>query len=523
MSKETVTSDNPHAPLVLIILDGWGHCDQVEHNAIAAAHAPFWQHLWKTYPHTLAQASGAAVGLPEGQMGNSEVGHLHMGTGRLVQQDLTRINSQITSGAFHQNIALTKTVDNLVKTDKALHVFGLLSPGGVHSQEAHIFEAIKVAAERGLKKIYLHAFLDGRDTPPRSAEQSLLNAEKIFQSIGCGKIASITGRYYAMDRDKRWERTERAYNLLTQGNADYIVDSAILGLQQAYERGENDEFVLPTAICDRDEEPVKLEEGDAVVFMNFRADRARQLTHSLTDKTFDGFSRKRFVVLSSFITLTEYAADMEATPLYPPPTFVNYFGQYIAKHEYKQLRIAETEKYAHVTFFFNGGEEGASVGEDRILIPSPKVATYDLQPEMSAPELTDRLVEAIKSKKYDAIVCNFANPDMVGHTGDFDATVKAIEVISQSLEKIVKALQETGGEALITADHGNAECMFDIDTNQPHTAHTTNLVPVVYVGRDAKPTTEEGVLYDIAPTLVYLMGLEQPEEMTGRSLFELSS
>lgn len=521
MIEKTPTSANQHTPLVLIILDGWGHCDQVEHNAIAAAHTPFWQHLWKAYPHTLAEASGLAVGLPEGQMGNSEVGHLHMGTGRLVQQDLTRINADIASGEFHQNPALTDTIDHLIKTNRALHVFGLLSPGGVHSQEDHIFEAIKVAAERGLKKIYLHAFLDGRDTPPRSAEDSIFNAEKIFQSIGCGKIASLIGRYYAMDRDRRWERTERAYDLLTQGDAAYKTASAHEGLALAYARGESDEFVLPTAICAQDENPVVLEDGDAVVFMNFRADRARQLTHALTDKTFSAFSRKQFPVLSSFITLTEYAADIVAKPAYPPLSFTNFFGEYISNHGYQQLRIAETEKYAHVTFFFNGGEEAPCVGEDRVLIPSPKVATYDLQPEMSAPELTNRLIEAIKSQQYDVIICNFANPDMVGHTGDFKATVKAIEVINTSLEKIITELKQVGGEALITADHGNAECMFDLDTQQPHTAHTTNLVPVVYVGRDAIPTMQEGVLYDIAPTLLYLMGIEQPKEMTGRPLFKL--
>ncbi|MDF3054192.1 MAG: yibO [Gammaproteobacteria bacterium] len=520
MIEKSASSTNQHTPLVLIILDGWGHCDQVEYNAIAAAHAPFWQHLWKTYPHTLAEASGPAVGLPDGQMGNSEVGHLHMGTGRLVEQDLTRINNDIASGGFHQNAAFVDAIDHLIAKNHALHILGLLSPGGVHSQENHIFEVIKIAAERGLKKIYLHAFLDGRDTPPRSAKESIDDAEKLFQSIHCGKIASIIGRYYAMDRDKRWKRTERAYDLLTQGDAAHRATSAIDGLRQAYDRGESDEFVLPTAICAENENPVVLEDGDAIIFMNFRADRARQLTHALTDKTFSAFSRKRFPVLSSFITLTEYATDILAKPAYPRLSFANFFGEYISKLGYQQLRIAETEKYAHVTFFFNGGEETPCLGEDRILIPSPKVATYDLQPEMSAPELTDRLIEAIKSKRYDAIICNFANPDMVGHTGDFIATIKAIEVISESLERIVRVLESEGGEALITADHGNAECMFDVDTRQPHTAHTTNLVPVVYVGRKAIPTTEKGVLYDIAPTLVYLMGLEQPAEMTGRSLFK---
>lgn len=508
--------------ITLIILDGWGHCDQVAHNAIATAHAPFWQHLWNTYPHTLAEASGAAVGLPDGQMGNSEVGHLHMGTGRLAQQDLTRINNDIQSGAFHRHPVLTDTIDQLVQSGRALHILGLLSPGGVHSQEEHIFELIKVAAERGLTKIYLHAFLDGRDTPPKSAEATLRKADALFQSLHHGQIASIIGRYYAMDRDKRWERTEKAYDLLTQGTAMHRAPNAIDALQQAYARGETDEFVLPTVICADNASPIILEDGDSVVFMNFRADRARQLTHALTDPAFDAFPRTRFPKLARFVTLTEYATDIQAIPAYPPILFPNFFGEYISKLGYKQLRIAETEKYAHVTFFFNGGEEAPCPGEDRILIPSPKVATYDLQPEMSAPALTERLIEAIRSRQYDAIICNFANPDMVGHTGDFTATVKAIEVISQSLEQIIKALQEVGGDALITADHGNAECMFDTKTGQPHTAHTTNLVPVVYVGRAAKPTTQKGVLYDIAPTLLYLMGLKQPTEMTGHSLFEFT-
>lgn len=512
---------NKHAPLVLIVLDGWGYCDKADHNAIASAHIPFWHQLWTHYPHTLAEASGVAVGLPEGQMGNSEVGHLHMGTGRLVPQDLTRINNDIASGVFHQNKVIVDTIDQLVKTKHALHIFGLLSPGGVHSQEDHIYEVIKVAAERGLKAIYLHAFLDGRDTPPQSAEDSLLQAEHLFKSLDCGKIASIVGRYYAMDRDKRWERTERAYDMLTQGIVAFKADTAVDGLKQAYARGETDEFVQPTAICSSEEAPIILEDGDAVIFMNFRADRARQLTHALTDKNFSAFPRKRFPALSDFITLTQYSDDMLAKVAYPPISLANFFGEYISKLGYKQLRIAETEKYAHVTFFFNGGEESPCPGEDRELIPSPKIATYDLQPEMSAPELTMHLIEAINSQKYDVIICNFANPDMVGHTGNFEATVKAIETINISLEKIVTALKKVGGEALITADHGNAECMFDPATGQPHTAHTTNLVPVIYVGREAMPTTEKGVLYDIAPTLLYLMDVKAPKEMTGRSLFAL--
>lgn len=514
-----MTSQPPHAPLVLIILDGWGYREDPQYNAIAAAHAPCWHSLWQNYPHTLLDASGLAVGLPKGQMGNSEVGHLHMGAGRLVRQDLTRIDWAIESGDFYRNPVLTRTVDQLLNSSRALHIFGLLSPGGVHSHQKHIQAMVKLAAERGLKRIYLHAFLDGRDTPPQSALASINALEETFRQLGCGHIASITGRYYAMDRDKRWERTERAYDLLTAGIASFQAPSAAEGLEQAYARGETDEFVQPTAIHPIDQAPVILEEGDAVVFMNFRADRARQLTRSLTDLTFNGFSRKIIPRLSRFITLTEYAADISAEVAYAPISLPNNLGEYVSKQGLAQLRIAETEKYAHVTFFFNGGEEKLYPGEQRDLVPSPKVATYDLQPEMSAYSLADRLVEEIKSGKFALIVCNFANPDMVGHTGDFQATIKAIETIDHCLQKIIAALQEVGGEALITADHGNAEFMYDPNTEQPHTAHTTNLVPLIYVGRKAEAITPEGVLYDVAPTVLYLMGLEKPAEMTGNSLF----
>lgn len=510
-----------HAPLVLIILDGWGYREDPEYNAIAAARTPFWHKLWQNYPHTLAVASGMAVGLPDGQMGNSEVGHLHMGAGRQVPQDLTRIDLAIQSNEFYDNPVLTRTVDTLIQNNKALHVFGLLSQGGVHSHELHIQAMIKLAAKRGLKNIYLHAFLDGRDTPPKSAKNSLLSMEKIYQSLGCGQTASLIGRYYAMDRDKRWERTERAYDLLTKGKAEYHVKYAIEGLEEAYARGETDEFVKPTAIHAEGQPAVTLQDGDAVVFMNFRADRARQLTRALTEPSFHEFHRDVKPTLSHFVTLTEYAADISAEVAWLPISLRNNIGECVANKGYKQLRIAETEKYAHVTFFFNGGEEKLYAGEDRILVPSPKVATYDLQPEMSATLLTEKLVEAIERREYALIVCNFANPDMLGHTGDLNATVQAIEVIDHCLERIISTLKTVGGEALITSDHGNAECMFDPATNQPHTAHTTNLVPVIYVGRQAEPTTSSGVLYDIAPTLLELMDIEKPAEMTGKSLFLL--
>lgn len=510
-----------HAPLVLIILDGWGYREDPQYNAIAAAHAPYWHDLWTTHPHTLAVASGLAVGLPKDQMGNSEVGHLHMGAGRRIPQDLTRIDLAIESGEFYENPVFTRTIDQLIKTRKSLHIYGLLSPGGVHSHELHIQAMVRLAAQRGLKSIYLHAFLDGRDTPPRSAQASILLLEHTFKELHCGQIASIVGRYYAMDRDQRWERTSLAYNLLTRGEAEFHVTSALEGLHRAYKDDEVDEFVKPTAIHAADRSPVILEEGDAVVFMNFRSDRARQLTRAFTDPQFEGFPRKIHPSLLTFVTLTEYANDIQAEVAYTPITLKNILGEYVSRMGYQQLRIAETEKYAHVTFFFDGGEEKIYPGEDRVLVPSPKVATYDLQPEMSAHSLTDRLLEAISTRKYDLIVCNFANPDMVGHTGDFAATVKAIETIDHCLGRIIAALKAMGAEAVITADHGNAEFMFDLSTGQPHTAHTTNLVPVIYVGRSAEPVTAEGVLYDIAPTLLYIMGLHKPDEMTGQSLFKL--
>lgn len=511
----------PHSPIILIILDGWGYREDGQYNAIASARTPFWHQLWQTCPHTLAEASGLAVGLPEGQMGNSEVGHLHMGAGRQVPQDLTRIDLAVKNGEFYNNPVLTHTVDELVKTQHALHIFGLLSPGGVHSHELHIQAMIKLAAQRGLKSIYVHAFLDGRDTPPKSAAPSLAALQELYQSLGCGQTVSIIGRYYAMDRDQRWERTERAYDLLTQGTAAFTATTALDGLNQAYARAETDEFVQPTAIHAPDQPAITLHDGDAVVFMNFRSDRARQLTRALTDPQFSGFPREVEPKLSNFITLTEYAADIHAEIAFPPISLRNNVGEFVANSGYSQLRIAETEKYAHVTFFFNGGEEKPYPLEERVLVPSPKVATYDLQPEMSANPLTDELVKAIESGQYALIVCNYANPDMVGHTGDLTATIHAIETIDHCLERVVTAAKAAGGEVLITADHGNAECMYDPKTNQPHTAHTTSLVPVIYVGRPAQATTAKGVLYDIAPTLLYLMGLKAPTEMTGKSLFRL--
>jgi 2,3-bisphosphoglycerate-independent phosphoglycerate mutase len=503
-------------PLALIILDGWGYRKETDANAIAKAHTPYWDQLMETYPHTLISGCGRCVGLPDGQMGNSEVGHLNMGAGRIVHQDLTRLDLAITDGTFFKNPILTAAVDKAVLEQKAVHILGLLSPGGVHSHEQHIQAMIKLAAERGATQIYIHAFLDGRDTPPQSAKASLIALEKYCNELNAGKIVSIIGRYFAMDRDKRWERVQAAYDLLTEGKAVYHAENAVSGLALAYQRGETDEFVKATSI----DPDGMIKDGDTVIFMNFRADRAREITRALTDPNFTDFTRKIFPK-THFVSLTEYDKTLEIPVAYPPESLNNILGEYLSSLNLKQLRIAETEKYAHVTFFFNGGIENPYPGEDRILIPSPKVATYDLKPEMSAYEVTDELVKAIEKRQYDVIICNFANPDMVGHSGNLPATIKAIETIDACLKKIIPALQKTGGEALITADHGNAEMMFDEKTGQPHTAHTHELVPLIYVGRKANVVKTDGILSDIAPTLLYLLGLSKPKEMTGQTIFNL--
>lgn len=510
-----------HRPLALIILDGWGHRAETEANAIAAANKPHWDAMLKQYPHTLISGSGRCVGLPEGQMGNSEVGHLNMGAGRVVHQDLTRIDEEIATGQFFKNPVLLSAIDHAVNANKAIHILGLLSPGGVHSHENQIAALVQLAAKQNAKKVYLHIFLDGRDTPPRSAHQSIETLMAHCDKWHCGKIVSMIGRYYAMDRDKRWERIETAYNLLTQGIAEYHAADPLTGLQIAYGFGENDEFVKPTSIHEPQDAPIVIEDGDTVIFMNFRSDRARELTHALVDHDFKGFARKAQPALAAFVTLTEYDPLFNVLVAYPPERLHNILGDYLSQHQLRQLRIAETEKYAHVTFFFNGGIETAYPGEDRILVPSAKVATYDLHPEMSAYEITDKLIAEIKAQKYDVIICNFANPDMVGHTGNFDATVKAIETIDTCLGNIVAALQIVGGEALITADHGNAEMMFDKKTGQPHTAHTSDPVPLLYIGRQATFIDKRGILSDIAPTMLYLLGLPQPPEMTGTPLLRL--
>jgi len=506
---------NRPKPLVLLILDGFGYSLDKEYNAIAMANTPCWDKLQKDWPMTLLHCSGAVVGLPGGQMGNSEVGHIHIGTGRYVPQDFSKVNDAIEDGSFFSNPVLCRAVDRAKENDKALHILGLLSPGGVHSHEDQILAMVELAAKRGLSKIYMHAFLDGRDVPPKSAMASLELLEAKFSALGVGRIASIVGRFYAMDRDNRWDRVKQAYDLIAKGEASFYADSAAEGLEAAYNRGETDEFVLPTAV----HEAVALDPEDSVVFMNFRADRAREISQALTATAFDSFDRNRPPYPGYFCTLTEYNQDFDYDVAYPATDIKNGLGEYLSNIGMTQLRLAETEKYAHVTFFLNGGIDAPFPGEDRILVPSPKVRTYDMQPEMSSVEVTDHMVEAIVGGKYDVIICNYANCDMVGHTGIIDAAILAVEAVDASLQRIVDALRTVGGRMLITADHGNIEQMVDKETGQPHTAHTTNPVPLVYVGGD-RPLDSDGSLSDLAPTMLAILGVEQPVEMTGRSLIK---
>ena len=506
-------------PMVLVILDGYGYREDQQDNAIFNAKTPVMDALWAKRPHTLVDASGLEVGLPDRQMGNSEVGHVNLGAGRIVYQDLTRLDVEIKERTFFSNPALAGAVDNAVAQGKAVHIMGLLSAGGVHSHEDHILAMVELAAARGAEKIYLHAFLDGRDTPPRSAESSLKRFEEKFAELGKGRVATIIGRYYAMDRDNRWDRVEQAYDLMTQAKGEYQADTAVAGLQAAYARDENDEFVKATTIRAAGQADSAMQDGDALIFMNFRADRAREITRAFVSADFDGFARKKTIKLGEFVMLTQYAADITASCAYPPASLANTFGEWMAKNDKTQLRISETEKYAHVTFFFNGGVEEPFSGEDRILINSPKVATYDLQPEMSSAELTEKLVAAIKSGKYDTIICNYPNGDMVGHTGVFEAAVAAVETLDNCIAEIADAVESAGGQLLITADHGNAEQMRDPATGQAHTAHTNLPVPLIYVGGKSVKAVSGGKLSDIAPTMLSLMGMEIPQEMTGKPLF----
>jgi 2,3-bisphosphoglycerate-independent phosphoglycerate mutase len=472
---------------------------------------PVFDRLYQTMPNGLISGSGMDVGLPDGQMGNSEVGHMNLGAGRVVYQDFTRVTKAIRDGEFFENPAICKAVDQAVGAGKAVHILGLLSDGGVHSHEDHLVAMVELAAQRGADKIYLHAFLDGRDTPPRSAHQYLATMEAAYARLGKGRTATIIGRYFAMDRDNRWDRVESAYNLIVDCTSEFHADTAKAALDAAYERGENDEFVKATRIG----APVTVEDGDAVVFMNFRSDRARELTRVFVEDDFADFARRRQARLAGFVTLTKYAANIDAPAAFEKAGLHNVLGEYLSNNGKTQLRIAETEKYAHVTFFFSGGREEPFPGEERILIPSPKVATYDLQPEMSAPEVTDRIVDAIEHQRYDVIVVNYANGDMVGHSGIMEAAVKAVECLDVCVGRITQALEKVGGEALITADHGNVEQMTNEETHQPHTAHTTEPVPFVYVGKRDLKVREGGVLADVAPTMLMLLGMEIPQEMTG--------
>ena len=471
-----------------MILDGWGYREDAQNNAIANAKTPVMDSLIANEANTLISASGMDVGLPDGQMGNSEVGHTNIGAGRVVYQDLTRITKSIADGDFFENEALANAMDKAIQAGKAVHIMGLMSPGGVHSHEDHIAAAIEMAAKRGAEKIYLHCFLDGRDTPPRSAQASLERFDALFAELGKGRTASLVGRYY-VDRDNNWDRVEVAYNLLTEAKAEFQAETAVAGLEAAYARDENDEFVKATAIRAEGQDVAAMEDGDAVIFMNYRADRARQITRTfVTD--FAGFERASFPAVE-FVMLTQYAADINLAAAFPPASLENTLGEWLAKKGKKQLRISETEKYAHVTFFFNGGVEDEFDGEVRSLVASPKVATYDLQPEMSSPELTEKLVAAIKSGEFDTIICNYPNGDMVGHTGVYDAAVQACEALDSCIGQVVEAIREMDGQLLITADHGNAEMMINPETGGVHTAHTNLPVPLIYVG-DKAVTLKEG-------------------------------
>ena len=502
-------------PVLLLILDGWGHREARDNNAIALANAPNWHRLLAQYPHTLVQTHGHYVGLPDEQMGNSEVGHMNIGAGRIVYQDLTRIDAAIADASFFNNEALLSACAAAKKSSGTLHVFGLLSPGGVHSSEEHIFALLDLAKREGVARVAVHPFLDGRDTPPQSARASLEKLQARCDKLGNARIATVSGRYYAMDRDKRWDRVKLAYDAIAEAQGQFHADTGVAALEAAYARGETDEFVKPTLVGSG----AKIADGDAILYMNFRADRARQLTQAFVDPAFSGFERGRSIKLAAFVSLTQYSDDLAVTAVaYPPQSLHDSLGEYLSNLGLHQLRIAETEKYAHVTFFFSGGREEPYAGEDRILVPSPKVATYDLQPEMSCPEVTDKLVEAIGSGKYDFIVCNLANADMVGHSGKLDAAIKAVEAVDVALGRLTDAIRSAGGEMLISADHGNLEMMRAVD-GQPHTQHTVGPVPLVYVGRKAH--LQSGALRDLAPTVLALMGLPQPEEMTGHSLVSL--
>ena len=506
-------------PVVLMVLDGYGLNDRTEGNAIAMANTPVMDKLMKECPFQKGYASGLAVGLPDGQMGNSEVGHMNIGAGRIIYQDLTRITKDIEDGTFFKNEELLEAMENCKKNDSDLHLFGLLSDGGVHSHLSHVYGLLEMAKQQGVSKVYVHAFLDGRDTPPASAKGFVETLENKMAEIGVGKVASLSGRYYAMDRDNNWDRVEKAYDSLVTGDG-IKVESATQALQESYDNGKTDEFVEPTVIC-KDGQPLSLvKANDSVIFFNFRPDRAREMTRAFCDDKFTGFERKTGFIPLTFVCFKDYDESIPNKKVaFKKEIIKNTFGEFLANHGKKQLRLAETEKYAHVTFFFNGGVEEPNKDEDRVLVKSPAVATYDLQPEMSAPEVSEKLNAAIRSGKYDVIIINFANPDMVGHTGVIPAAVKAVETVDQCVGTAVEAIKEVDGVLFICADHGNAEQMIDYKTKAPHTAHTTNPVPFILVNYDDSVKLREGgCLADIAPTLLEIMGLPQPAEMTGKSL-----
>ncbi|QNO14387.1 2,3-bisphosphoglycerate-independent phosphoglycerate mutase [Alkalicella caledoniensis] len=503
---------NTPKPVVLMILDGWALSQEAEGNAIVNSNKPYYDQFSKQYPATTLAASGLSVGLPEGQMGNSEVGHLNIGAGRVVYQELTRITKSISDGDFFDNTELNASMENCIQNNSALHLMGLLSDGGVHSHLKHLFALVELAKKRGLTELYIHAILDGRDVPPRSAAKYIEELEQKLKEIGLGKIATVSGRYYAMDRDKRWERTSLAYSTYVEGQG-YKVETAMEALNTAYDRDENDEFVKPTVIVGGK----KIEDQDSLIFFNFRPDRARQITRAFVDGNLEGLERKAFPKVH-YTCFTQYDETLEVPVAFKPQNINNTLGEVLAKANKNQLRIAETEKYAHVTFFFNGGVEAPNDKEERLLIPSPKVATYDLKPEMSAYEVTEEVIKAIENGNYDFILINYANPDMVGHTGIMEAAVKACEVVDDCISQVIPKVLEKNGVVMLTSDHGNADQMLDLKTRKAHTAHTSNPVPLIVAGLgDIKLT--QGALCDIAPTVLKIMGLEQPVEMSGKTLF----
>ena len=517
-SGQKANNANSKSPTVLLILDGFGLSDQTEHNAIAMADTPVLDRLMEECPFVKADASGLAVGLPEGQMGSSEVGHLNIGAGRVVDQDLVRISKEIESGDFFENEALLKAVNNAKENGTSLHIYGLVSDGGVHSHNSHLYALLDMAKRNGVEKVYVHCFLDGRDTPPESGITYVQALQDEMDRIGCGTIATVGGRYYAMDRDNNWDRIEKAYRAMTLGEGE-TADSAAEAVTQSYEKGDTDEFVLPMVVM-KDGAPVAtIEDGDSIIFFNFRPDRAKEITRTFCSDEFDGFDRgpRKQVTYVCFTDYDDTIPNKEVA--FDKVTLDNTFGEWLAANGMKQARIAETEKYAHVTSFFNGGVEEPFEGEDRFLIPSPKVATYDLQPEMSVDEVCDTMIEKIRSGEYDVIIANFANSDMVGHTGVEEAAVEAVASIDKCIGRVVEAVEEEDGQLLICADHGNAEVMVDPETGEPMTAHTTNPVPIILVNYDPDYTLREGgCLADIAPTLIEMMGMEKPAEMTGESL-----